>query len=145
KTITAIREETKVDVDAIDEVIMGNVLQAGLGQNPARQAAIKAGLPQSTAAYTINKVCGSGLKAVHLAAQSIMSGDADIIVAGGTGNMSQATSLMPKARGGHRMGDQKSVDSIIKDGVLCAFSDYHMGVMAENICDAYNLTREEQD
>ncbi|HLR54510.1 MAG TPA: acetyl-CoA C-acetyltransferase [Pseudogracilibacillus sp.] len=145
KTITAILEETKVDVDAIDEVIMGNVLQAGLGQNPARQAAIKAGLPQSTAAYTINKVCGSGLKAVHLAAQSIMLGDADIIVAGGMENMSQAPYLMPKAREGYRMGDQKVVDSMIKDGLWCAFNDYHMGVTAENICDAYNLTREEQD
>lgn len=145
KTITAILGETKVDVDAIDEVIMGNVLQAGLGQNPARQAAIKAGLPQSTAAYTINKVCGSGLKAVHLAAQSIMLGDADIIVAGGMENMSQAPYLMPKAREGYRMGDQKVVDSMIKDGLWCAFNDYHMGVTAENICDAYNLTREEQD
>lgn len=145
KTITAILEETKVDVDAIDEVIMGNVLQAGLGQNPARQAAIKAGLPQSTAAYTINKVCGSGLKAVHLAAQSIMLGDADIIVAGGMENMSQAPYLMPKAREGYRMGDQKVVDSMIKDGLWCAFNDYHMGVTAENICEAYNLTREEQD
>ena len=145
KTITAILEETKVDVDAIDEVIMGNVLQAGLGQNPARQAAIKAGLPQSTAAYTINKVCGSGLKAVHLAAQSIILGDADIIVAGGMENMSQAPYLMPKAREGYRMGDQKVVDSMIKDGLWCAFNDYHMGVTAENICDAYNLTREEQD
>ena len=145
KTITAILEETKVDVDAIDEEIMRNVLQAGLGQNPARQAAIKAGLPQSTAAYTINKVCGSGLKAVHLAAQSIMLGDADIIVAGGMENMSQAPYLMPKAREGYRMGDQKVVDSMIKDGLWCAFNDYHMGVTAENICDAYNLTREEQD
>ena len=145
KTITAILEETKVDADTIDEVIMGNVLQAGLGQNPARQAAIKAGLPQSTAAYTINKVCGSGLKAVHLAAQSIMLGDADIIVAGGMENMSQAPYLMPKAREGYRMGDQKVVDSMIKDGLWCAFNDYHMGVTAENICDAYHLTREEQD
>src|SRR5699024_8504296 len=107
--------------------------------------AIKAGLPQSTAAYTINKVCGSGLKAVHLAAQSIMLGDADIIVAGGMENMSQAPYLMPKAREGYRMGDQKVVDSMIKDGLWCAFNDYHMGVTAENICDAYNLTREEQD
>src|SRR5699024_4570435 len=145
KTITAILEETKVDADTIDEVIMGNVLQAGLGQNPARQAAIKAGLPQSTAAYTINKVCGSGLKAVHLAAQSIMLGDADIIVAGGIENMSQASYLMSKAREGYRMGDQKVVDSMIKDGLWCAFNDYHMGVTAENICDAYHLTREEQD
>src|SRR5699024_9467601 len=104
KTITAILEETKVDGDAIDEETMGSVVQAGLGQNPARQAAIKGGLPQSTAAYTINKVCGSGLKAVHLAAQSIILGDADIIVAGGMENMSQAPYLMPKAREGYRMG-----------------------------------------
>lgn len=145
KTIAAILEETKVDAETVDEVIMGNVLQAGLGQNPARQAAMEAGLPQSTAAFTINKVCGSGLKAVHLAAQSIMLGDADIIVAGGMENMSQAPYLMPKAREGYRMGDQKVIDSMIKDGLWCAFNDYHMGVTAENVCDAYSLTREEQD
>src|SRR5699024_11226389 len=99
----------------------------------------KAGLPQSTAAYTINKVCGSGLKAVHLAAQSIRLGDADIIVAGGMENMSQAPYLMPKAREGYRMGDQKGVDSMIKDGLWCAFNDYHMDVTAEHICEDYDL------
>jgi len=124
---------------------MGNVLQAGLGQNPARQAAIHAGLPQSTPAYTINKVCGSGLKAVHLAAQAIMLGDADTVIAGGMENMSQAPYLAPKAREGYRMGNQKIIDSMIHDGLWCAFNDYHMGVTAENVCEAYDLTREEQD
>lgn len=137
--------QTKVDHTQVDEVIMGNVLQAGLGQNPARQAAMKAGLSEQTPAYTINKVCGSGLKSVHLAAQAIMLGDADIIVAGGMENMSQAPYLAPGAREGYRMGDQKFIDSMVQDGLWCAFNDYHMGITAENICDAYGLTREEQD
>ncbi|RDI41255.1 acetyl-CoA C-acetyltransferase [Falsibacillus pallidus] len=131
--------------EQVDEVIMGNVLQAGLGQNPARQAAIKAGLPESVSAMTINKVCGSGLKAVHLAAQAILAGDADVVVAGGMENMSQAPYLLKNAREGFKMGDQKMVDSMISDGLWCAFNDYHMGVTAENLCDAYQLTREEQD
>jgi len=145
KTIKAVLEQADVASTDVDEVIMGNVLQAGLGQNPARQAAIHAGLPQSTPAYTINKVCGSGLKAVHLAAQAIMLGDADVVVAGGMENMSQAPYLAPKAREGYRMGDQKIIDSMIHDGLWCAFNDYHMGVTAENVCEAYDLTREEQD
>lgn len=145
KTIAAVLDQAKVDVALVDEVVMGNVLQAGLGQNPARQAAMKAGLPETTPAYTVNKLCGSGLKTVHLAAQSIMLGDADIVVAGGMENMSQAPYLAPKAREGYRMGDQTVVDSLLKDGLICAFNDYHMGVTAENICDTYNLTREEQD
>ncbi|WP_126428855.1 acetyl-CoA C-acetyltransferase [Brevibacillus marinus] len=131
--------------EQVDEVIMGNVLQAGLGQNPARQAAIHAGLPQEVPAMTINKVCGSGLKAVHLAAQSILLGDADVVLAGGMENMSQAPYLLEGARDGYRMGDQKVVDSMIRDGLWCAFNDYHMGITAENLCDQYNLTREEQD
>ncbi|KFL44453.1 acetyl-CoA acetyltransferase [Lysinibacillus sp. BF-4] len=137
----------KVGIDGalVDEVIMGNVLQAGLGQNPARQASIKAGLPQTVPAMTINKVCGSGLKAVHLATQAIKAGDASIIVAGGFENMSQAPYLMPKARQGYRMGDQKVVDSMVNDGLWCAFNDYHMGVTAENLCDQFAITREEQD
>ncbi|KMM38069.1 acetyl-CoA C-acetyltransferase [Guptibacillus hwajinpoensis] len=132
-------------LDQVEEVIMGNVLQAGLGQNPARQAAIKAGIPVSTPAMTINKVCGSGLKTVHLGAQSIMLGDQDIVVAGGMENMSQAPYLLQGAREGLRMGDQKMIDSMVHDGLWCAFNDYHMGVTAENLCDHYNLTREEMD
>ncbi|WOV86032.1 acetyl-CoA C-acetyltransferase [Sporosarcina oncorhynchi] len=138
-------ERAGVKGDQVDEVIMGNVLQAGLGQNPARQAAIKGGLPESVAAMTINKVCGSGLKAVHLARQAIIAGDAEIIVAGGMENMSQAPFLLQNAREGFKMGDQKVVDSMISDGLWCAFNDYHMGITAENLCDRYSLTREEQD
>ena len=138
-------QKAGVSKDAVDEVIMGNVLQAGLGQNPARQASIQAGLPQSVSALTINKVCGSGLKAIHLATQAIIAGDADIIVAGGMENMSQSPYLLKNARDGFRMGDQKVVDSMISDGLWCAFNDYHMGVTAENLCDQYNITREEQD
>ncbi len=134
-----------VKAEDVDEVIMGNVLQAGLGQNPARQAAIKGGLPETVSALTINKVCGSGLKAVHLARQAILAGDADIIVAGGMENMSQAPFLLNNARDGFKMGDQKLVDSMISDGLWCAFNDYHMGITAENLCDRYSITREEQD
>ncbi|WP_347319028.1 acetyl-CoA C-acetyltransferase [Rossellomorea sp. RS05] len=134
-----------VNPDQVDEVIMGNVLQAGLGQNPARQASIKAGLPETVPAMTINKVCGSGLKTVHLATQAILAGDADIVVAGGMENMSMAPYLLKGARDGYKMGDQKVVDSMISDGLWCAFNDYHMGVTAENLCDRYGLTREEQD
>lgn len=131
--------------DSVDEVIMGNVLQAGLGQNPARQAAMAAGLPQEVSSMTINKVCGSGLKAVHLATQAILAGDADIVVAGGMENMSQAPYLLKGARDGFRMGDQKLVDTMVSDGLTCSFNDYHMGVTAENLCTKYELTREEQD
>ncbi|ETT81236.1 acetyl-CoA C-acetyltransferase [Viridibacillus sp. FSL R5-0477] len=134
-----------VPFEQVDEVIMGNVLQAGLGQNPARQAAIFAGLPKEVPALTINKVCGSGLKAVHLATQAIIAGDADIIVAGGMENMSQAPYLLNNARDGFRMGDQKVIDSMITDGLWCAFNDYHMGITAENLCDQYAISREEQD
>lgn len=131
--------------DQVSEVIMGNVLQAGLGQNPARQASIKAGLPETVPAMTINKVCGSGLKSIHLAYQAIFAGDADIVVAGGMENMSRAPYLLEGARGGYRMGDQKVVDSMVHDGLTCAFNDYHMGVTAENLCDRYEISREEQD
>ncbi|GAV25837.1 acetyl-CoA acetyltransferase [Carboxydothermus islandicus] len=129
----------------VDEVIMGNVLQAGLGQNPARQAAIKAGLPQEVPAFTVNKVCGSGLKSVGLAYQAIATGDADIVVAGGMENMSLAPYVLPKARTGYRMGHDTLIDSMIKDGLWCAFTDVHMGITAENIAEKYNITREEQD
>lgn len=145
---TVIKEAlNKVGVSAneVDEVIMGNVLQAGLGQNPARQATLAAGLPETVSALTINKVCGSGLKAVHLATQAILAGDADVIVAGGMENMSQAPYLLKNARNGFKMGDQKVVDSMIQDGLWCAFNDYHMGVTAENLCDKYEITRDEQD
>ncbi|PWW30447.1 acetyl-CoA C-acetyltransferase [Cytobacillus oceanisediminis] len=138
-------EKAGVKPEQIDEVILGNVLQAGLGQNPARQAALKAGLPESVSAMTINKVCGSGLKAVHLAAQAIMAGDAEAVIAGGMENMSQAPYILKNARNGFKMGDQKLVDSMISDGLWCAFNDYHMGVTAENLCTRYDLTREEQD
>ncbi|HEY4553542.1 MAG TPA: acetyl-CoA C-acetyltransferase [Bacillaceae bacterium] len=131
--------------EEVDEVIMGNVLQAGIGQNPARQAAMKAGIPESVSSLTINKVCGSGLKAVHLAAQAILAGDAEIVVAGGMENMSQAPYLIKNAREGFKMGDQKLVDSLTSDGLTCVFNDYHMGMTAENLCDRFGISREEQD
>lgn len=134
-----------IQPEQVSEVIMGNVLQAGLGQNPARQASIHAGLPETVPAMTINKVCGSGLKSIQLAYQAIYAGDADIVVAGGMENMSRAPYLMENARSGFRMGDQKVVDSMLVDGLTCAFNDYHMGVTAENLCDRYDITREEQD
>lgn len=134
-----------LDPALVDEVIMGNVLAAGSGQNPARQASIQAGVPHAVPAMTINKVCGSGLKAVHLATQAILAGDAEIVVAGGFENMSQAPYVMQNAREGFRMGDQKIIDTMIKDGLWCAFNDYHMGITAENLCDQYGITREEQD
>ena len=124
---------------------MGNVLQAGLGQNPARQSAINAGLPVEIPAMTINKVCGSGLKTVMLAAQAIKLGDADIIVAGGMESMSRAPYLLEKARFGFRMGDGKLVDEMIRDGLWDAFNDCHMGMTAENICMAAELSREDLD
>jgi len=134
-----------VDDALVEDVLMGNVLQAGIGQNPARQAAIKAGLPNSVPAMTINKVCGSGLQAVMLAAQAIRAGDADVLVAGGMESMSNAPYLLPGARTGFRMGDAAAVDSMIRDGLWCAFCDTHMGITAENIADQYGLTREQQD
>jgi acetyl-CoA C-acetyltransferase len=131
--------------DQVEEVIMGNVLQAGLGQDPARQAAVNAGLPVDVPAMTINKVCGSGLKAVALAAQAIKLGDAEIIVAGGMESMSRAPYLLEKARFGYRMGDGELVDEMIRDGLWDAFNSCHMGITAENICSDCNLTREELD
>lgn len=131
--------------ELVEEVLMGNVIQAGLGQNVARQATIKAGLPVEVPAMTINKVCGSGLRTVSLAAQMIKAGDADIIVAGGTESMSQAPYVLKTARWGQRMGDGKMVDTMINDALWDAFNNYHMGVTAENIAKEWNLTREEQD
>ncbi|MGM9925024.1 MAG: acetyl-CoA C-acetyltransferase [Bacillus sp. (in: firmicutes)] len=131
--------------EQIDEVIMGNVLQAGLGQGPGRQAALYAGLPVEVPSMAINKLCGSGLKAVHLAAQAIQTGEAEIVVAGGMENMSLAPYLLPGGRTGYRMGNVEVVDSMIKDGLQCAINSYHMGITAENLAEKYNLTREEQD
>jgi acetyl-CoA C-acetyltransferase len=129
----------------VDEVIMGNVLQAGAGQNPARQASLAAGVPQEAPALTINKVCGSGLKAVHLATQAILAGEAEVVVAGGMENMSQAPHLLIGSRNGYKMGDQKVVDSMIQDGLWCAENNYHMGITAENLAEKYEISREEQD
>lgn len=143
--IRAALQRADVKAQQVDEVIMGNVLQAGLGQNPARQASIEAGLPVGVPAMTINKVCGSGLKAVMLAAQAIKLGDADIIVAGGMESMSQAPYLLDKARFGYRMGDGTLIDSMIRDGLWDAFNNCHMGITAENICTESHLTREELD
>ena len=134
-----------IDHNQVDEVIMGNVLQAGLGQNPARQASLAAGLPQEVSAITINKLCGSGLKAIHLATQAILAGDAEIVVAGGMENMSQAPHLLKDSRNGYKMGDQKIVDSLLNDGLCCAENNYHMGITAENLADKYEISREEQD
>ncbi len=144
----AIREAVRragAPVERIDEVIMGNVVSAGEGQAPARQAAIHAGLPDTIPAFTVNKVCGSGLKAVMLAAQAIKAGDGDLFVAGGMESMSNAPYLLPKARTGLRMGDATVVDAVVHDGLWCAFEDVHMGEEAEIVAEAYHVTREEQD
>ena len=131
--------------EQVDEVILGQVLAAGNGQNPARQTSLAAGLPHSSTAMTINKVCGSGLKAVHLAYQAVACGDADIVIAGGQENMSSSAHVLPNSRNGQKMGDWKAVDTMIKDGLWCAFNDYHMGITAENIASQYNFSREAQD
>lgn len=134
-----------VKPECVDEVLMGNVIQAGLGQNPARQAAVKAGLPVEIPSMTINKVCGSGLRCVALAAQMIKVGDADVIVAGGMENMSQGPYVLRTARFGQRMGDGKMVDAMVNDALTDAFNGYHMGITAENIAEQWGLTREMQD
>jgi acetyl-CoA C-acetyltransferase len=134
-----------IDPAEVDEVLMGNVLQAGLGQNPARQASLGAGLATSIPTMTVNKVCGSGLKTVALAAQAIRAGDAEVLVAGGMENMSRAPYLVPSARFGARMGDTELVDSMIHDGLWDAFNDIHMGITAENLAEQYSIAREEQD
>ena len=135
----------KVSPDQVSEVIMGQVLTAGSGQNPARQAVIKAGLPNMVPGMTINKVCGSGLKAVMLAANAIIAGDADIVVAGGQENMSAAPHVLPGSRDGFRMGDAKLIDSMIVDGLWDVYNQYHMGITAENVAKEYGITREAQD
>ncbi|AIS17969.1 acetyl-CoA acetyltransferase [Pseudomonas rhizosphaerae] len=137
--------QTRLDPAQVDEVILGQVLTAGAGQNPARQAAIFAGLPSAVPAMTLNKVCGSGLKAVHLAAQAIRCGDAEVVIAGGMENMSLAPYVLPAARTGLRMGNAALVDSMIKDGLWDAFNDYHMGITAENLADRYGISRAAQD
>ena len=131
--------------EQVEEVIMGNVIQAGLGQNTARQASIKAGIPQEVPSWTINKVCGSGLKSIICAAQAILAGDADIIVAGGMESMSQAPYALPKARTGYRMGNGTLVDAMINDALTDAFSNVHMGITAENIAERWGISREDQD
>ena len=146
--VVAAKEAIKragIDPAKIDEVILGNVLQAGLRQNPARQVAINAGIPKEVPAMTINKVCGSGLRAVSLAAQLIKAGDAEIVLAGGTESMTNSPYVLPKMRYGARMGDTSAVDVMIKDGLTDAFNGYHMGITAENINDQWNQTREQQD
>ena len=143
--VKAALDQAKVDPKSVDELIFGNVLQAGLGQNVARQVAIKAGLPIEVPSFTINKVCGSGLKAVQLAAQAIENGDAEVIVAGGTENMSLSPYVVNSARWGARMGDTTMVDTMVYDGLTDAFSGVHMGITAENIAEKYGFTREQQD
>ena len=143
--IRAAMERAGLDPNQIDEVIMGNVVQAGLGQNPARQAALKAGLPNTVAAMTINKVCGSGLKAVVLAAQAVQLGDAEFVIAGGMESMSNAPYLLPKAREGYRLGNGQLIDSVINDGLWDAYEDYHMGNTGEVVAEKYCIPRERQD
>ncbi len=143
--IKSLLERNGVAPDQVDEVIMGQILTTATGQNPARQAAMEAGLPQECPSMTINKLCGSGLKSVHLAAQAIKCGDADIIIAGGQENMSLAPHALPKSRDGQRMGDWQLKDTMLIDGLMDAFNDYHMGVTAENIAKKFGISRADQD
>ena len=143
--IKGLLEKSGIAPEQVDEVILGQVLTAGCGQNPARQAAINAGLPQSTPALTINKVCGSGLKTVAMAAQAIALGDAELIIAGGQESMSLSGHYLPKSRNGQKMGNWNMVDTMITDGLWDAFNDYHMGITTENIVEKYGFSREDQD
>ncbi len=145
QVVKGLLEKTGVEPASVDEVILGQVLTAGCGQNPARQTVIKAGLPETVPAMTINKVCGSGLKAVHLAAQSIANGDAEMVIAGGQESMSQSAHVLPGSRDGVRMGDWKAVDTMIADGLWDVFNGYHMGITAENVAEKYEISRAEQD
>ena len=143
-----VREAVKragIDSAQVDECIMGNVISAGLGQNPARQAAIFGGLSPRTGAMTINKVCGSGLKAVALAAQAVQTGNSSIVVAGGMESMTNAPYLLPQARKGYRLGNAQVIDSMVHDGLWDIYNDYHMGITGENVAEKYGITREEQD
>jgi acetyl-CoA C-acetyltransferase len=133
------------DLNQVNECIMGNVVSAGLGQNPARQAAIFGGLPPSVGAMTINKVCGSGLKAVALGAQAIQTGNAEVVVAGGMESMTNAPYLLPQARKGYRLGNAQMIDSMVNDGLWDIYNDYHMGITGENVAEKYHITRDEQD
>lgn len=145
QVIRGLIERTGIDAAGVDEVIMGHVLTAGCGQNTARQASINAGLGIETPAMTINKVCGSGLKAVHLAAQAIVAGDANLIVAGGMENMSQSAHVLPNSRSGQKMGHWQAIDTMLHDGLWDAFNHYHMGITAENLAEQYQISREHQD
>ena len=138
-------ERAGLEPEQVDEVIMGNVLGAGLGQNVARQMSVYAGVPVTSPAFTINKVCGSGLKAVQLAVQAVLCGDAEVVVAGGAENMSQAPYILPNQRWGSRMGNATVVDTMLRDGLTDGFEDYHMGITAENVAEQYGITREDQD
>lgn len=143
--IRALLEDTGINPAEVDEVILGQVLTAGCGQNPARQASIAAGLPEAVPAMNINKVCGSGLKAVHMAVQAIRCGDADLIIAGGQESMSQSPHVVPNSRNGQRMGNWEMIDTMIKDGLWDAFNGYHMGITAENVAERFGISREAQD
>lgn len=145
KAVRAAIERAGIDANSVDEVIMGNVISAGLGQNPARQAALHAGIPPAVSALTINKVCGSGLKSVMLAAQAIQTDNAEIVVAGGMESMSNAPYLIPKLRDGYRLGHGQVLDAMIQDGLWCAFEDQHMGLSGEWVACEYKISREEQD
>src|SRR5437588_3098306 len=145
RAVEAALERAGLEGDDVDEVLLGCVLTAGLGQNPARQASIGAGIPKEVPATTVNMVCGSGLKSVALASQMIRAGDVDVVVAGGMENMSRAPYLLPSGRFGARMGDAQLIDSMISDGLWDAFNDIHLGVTAENLAEQYSITREEQD
>lgn len=138
-------EHAHLNANAVSELILGQILQAGLGQNPARQVALKVGMREESGAFTINKLCGSGLKAIALAAQSIALGEQDIILAGGAENMSLSPFLLDNVRGGYKMGDRNITDSMIKDALTCAMNGYHMGITAENLAKKYGISREEQD
>jgi acetyl-CoA C-acetyltransferase len=145
RVVAEVTHRAGIEPETVDEIVMGNVVQAGLGQNPARQAALRGGLNPRVAAMTINKVCGSSLKAVALAAQSVMLGESDIVVAGGMESMSNCPYLLPGARAGYRVGDSRIVDSMIHDGLWDVYEDFHMGVTAELVAEKYKISREEQD
>lgn len=138
-------ETTGIKPEEVNEVIMGNVLSAGLGQNVTRQVALAAGIPEFVPSYTVNKVCGSGMKSIHNAYQAIALGEADVIIAGGTENMNQSPYLIKGARSGLKFGNQNLIDSMVNDGLWCALNDYHMGITAENLAEKYNISREDQD
>jgi acetyl-CoA C-acetyltransferase len=143
--VKQVMEKINLNPSEVDELIFGNVLSAGLGQNVARQVAIKSGIPEHVPSFVVSKVCGSGLKAVELAAQAIIAGDADVVIAGGTENMSQAPYVLRDLRWGKRMGEGKAIDTMVYDGLTDTFNDYHMGITAENIAEKYGFTREQQD